>query len=390
MKAETESRNVDNSQRRRRTVAIVEKSIIILLCVAIVVVVRIILFHLLFLLTPSLGTHEKEFIWEGTQVVESYGKGDGQRYVYPCQFSRCDPTERQHWQTEIYEGVWEPSVWFDDPNIIRLCYALLSYDFNKVEGLIKYNGVDINARGKEGMTLLMWSIFCEFNQIELLLQNGASPDFIVESNYRILIAGYGESSNWIENKSFLATLTYLSYYEVEESTHRFRDLVKLMLKYGADPNYNRSRSLILTSQCFHTNDQYSQIRQLIASGYDVQRGVGTVASFDPPVDSREDEEKSPYILNSGYFCDLNTRVGLALHSQVKDALKCGVPSIRRNLEYTQELLQRAPNDASLKHQEDFWLTRRDESFSSVRQYERVLSRQGVSFDGSTIQEAPSE
>ena len=59
MKAETESRNVDNSQRRRRTVAIVEKSIIILLCVAIVVVVRIISFPLSLLLTPSLGTPER-------------------------------------------------------------------------------------------------------------------------------------------------------------------------------------------------------------------------------------------------------------------------------------------------------------------------------------------
>lgn len=390
MKAETESRNVDNSQRRRRTVAIVEKSIIILLCVAIVVVVRIISFPLSLLLTPSLGTPEKEFKWEGTQVVESYGKGDGQRYVYPCQFSRCDPTERQHWQTKIYEGVWEPSVWFDDPKIVHLCDALLSRNSGKVEDLIMYDGVDINARGKEGMTLLLWSIFCEFDQIELLLQHGASPDFIVESDYRILISGYGESSNWIENKSFLATLTYLSYYEVEESSHRFRDLVKLMLKYGADPNYNRSRSLILTSQCFYTNDQYSQIRQLIASGYDVQRGVGTVASFDPPVNYREDEEKQPYILKSGYFCDLNTNVGLALHSQVKDALKYGVPSIRRNWEETQELLQRYPNDASLKNLEEFWRTRREESFSSVRQYERVLLRQGVGFDGATIQETPSE
>ncbi|MBR4752201.1 MAG: hypothetical protein IK077_10620, partial [Thermoguttaceae bacterium] len=152
MKAETESRNVDNSQRRRRTVAIVEKSIIILLCVAIVVVVRIISFPLSLLLTPSLGTPEKEFKWEGTQVVESYGKGDGQRYVYPCQFSRCDPTERQHWQTKIYEGVWEPSVWFDDPKIVHLCDALLSSNSGKVEDLIMYDGVDINARGKEGMT----------------------------------------------------------------------------------------------------------------------------------------------------------------------------------------------------------------------------------------------
>ena len=69
------------------------------------------------------------------------------------------------------------------------------------ENIIRDNGVDINASGKEGINILFWSMFCNLDQIEFLLKNGASPNFIVKSNCRLHLIGYGESDTIFKDNS---------------------------------------------------------------------------------------------------------------------------------------------------------------------------------------------
>jgi ankyrin repeat protein len=53
---------------------------------------------------------------------------------------------------------WSPSRFFDDPKVVELCYAMERGDVPAVEKLLD-DGVDINTRGKSGMTPLMWETF---------------------------------------------------------------------------------------------------------------------------------------------------------------------------------------------------------------------------------------
>ena len=50
---------------------------------------------------------------------------------------------------------WAPSRFFDDPKVVQLCYAMERGDVPEVEKLVD-EGADINARGKRGITPLMW------------------------------------------------------------------------------------------------------------------------------------------------------------------------------------------------------------------------------------------
>jgi len=73
--------------------------------------------------------------------------------------------------------------YFDDPKIQAL-YRAVGRSPKKVEKLIG-DGADINARGKENMTLLLFSVLnAEDEKYYDLLANGADPNVIWESSWR--------------------------------------------------------------------------------------------------------------------------------------------------------------------------------------------------------------
>lgn len=316
---------------------------------------------------------------EELPVIESCDEGDDVRYyIFPCHFSLCNSDEQDRWRREIYEGVWDPSEWFDDPAIVSFCNALLSRDTENAEKILKETSFDINARGNEGMTILFWSIFCGYDQIEFLLRNGASPDFLVTSPCHLILSSPGEHYPLLNDNCFLGFLTTLSYHESEDSSHRLRELVKLMLKYGADANYCRNEyDIIWYSPSYSTNDQFSLIRLLIASGFDVQKA--SPLYWYVTWSSEDLETKDPYVMKNGFYCDLNVETGRKLQSQVCDALEHGgLSPIRKELNEAQE---RNPRPDPWEKKVEKYLQRSlIESATRAERYRQILLRQGVSCD----------
>lgn len=51
---------------------------------------------------------------------------------------------------------WSADKFFDDPKVLELCEAIKAMDFDRIEHLVKKEGVDINARGHDNVTPLFW------------------------------------------------------------------------------------------------------------------------------------------------------------------------------------------------------------------------------------------
>ncbi len=90
------------------------------------------------------------------------------------------PESRWHAKAE-----WKAEDYFQDPQVVALCRAIEADDVKEMERLIDA-GADVNAIGKDGMTLLLWA-FPE-NKIErfaCLLRHGANPNVPFDSDFGV-------------------------------------------------------------------------------------------------------------------------------------------------------------------------------------------------------------
>ena len=71
---------------------------------------------------------------------------------------------------------WKPQQFFSDPNVILACEHITAGDQAKLQEAIA-SGLDVNATGKNGFTLLYWAWSTNnFPAFEMLLAAGADPD----------------------------------------------------------------------------------------------------------------------------------------------------------------------------------------------------------------------
>jgi ankyrin repeat protein len=74
---------------------------------------------------------------------------------------------------------WKAKDFFDDPQVIACCEAIAANDLDKINRLLD-SGVNVNTPGKDGMTLLLWSMPVPVSDdtecFELLLKRGADPN----------------------------------------------------------------------------------------------------------------------------------------------------------------------------------------------------------------------
>ncbi|MCA9114971.1 MAG: hypothetical protein KDA79_07780 [Planctomycetaceae bacterium] len=78
---------------------------------------------------------------------------------------------------------WKAEEYFEDNKVIALCHAIEKKDLVEMQRLIDA-GADVNARGKGNMTPLLWAY--PDNQVprfKLLLENGADPNVLFESDF---------------------------------------------------------------------------------------------------------------------------------------------------------------------------------------------------------------
>lgn len=82
-------------------------------------------------------------------------------------------------------GDWKADEYFQDEQVIALCEAIESKDLEAMRRLIKA-GANVNAKGKDNMTPLMWAFpNNELPRFKLLLEHGADPNVVFKSDFRI-------------------------------------------------------------------------------------------------------------------------------------------------------------------------------------------------------------
>lgn len=78
---------------------------------------------------------------------------------------------------------WKAEDYFADPQVIALCRAIEVNDLTEMDRLIAA-GADVNGQGKGKMTPLLWALpDNKLARFERLLQHGADPNVIIESDF---------------------------------------------------------------------------------------------------------------------------------------------------------------------------------------------------------------
>jgi uncharacterized protein len=79
---------------------------------------------------------------------------------------------------------WDAELYFDDSAVVKLCKAIEKNDLKKMKSLID-SGANVNAVGKDGMTPLLWAFpNVQLERFKLLLENGADPSVVTESDFK--------------------------------------------------------------------------------------------------------------------------------------------------------------------------------------------------------------
>lgn len=189
-------------------------------------------------------------------------------------------------EAEIELHKFDPENWFTDKDVIQLCYASGENDTVKIDELIK-NGVDVNAIGKDGLTPLLW-LFLMTDETEnkkgsfaYLLKNGADPTLLYthsgkwtalhtaamhrDSDYLKIVLeskSIGENINMMLSKGSSSTAL-----EDAKASDRFINY-KMLLDYGADPNFRWSETGIGNFPLFHAIPDWKYVYELLIHDVD--------------------------------------------------------------------------------------------------------------------------
>lgn len=121
---------------------------------------------------PSKSFFEQGLLAEPQRPVEDTSKSFFQQRLLGGQVS-IKPKSAYPWSVQ---NGWDAERVFADPKVVRLCEAIESQDFTKVQALVDV-GVDVNSVGIGGMTPLMWCMPADKGGVfECLLRNGADPN----------------------------------------------------------------------------------------------------------------------------------------------------------------------------------------------------------------------
>jgi ankyrin repeat protein len=149
---------------------------------------------------------------------------------------------------------YAPEHYFAGTELPIAC-AIYTDDKSELKRLLKQNTVDINKPGKEGgYTFLYYAIeLRNYSLTEILLENGADPNVLSPITY---IPGAGKQSE-PDYDSCIRLVCYDQYHI---------KYLKLLVKYGANINENRTASPLSKSISF---DQKDKIEFLLKNGADV-------------------------------------------------------------------------------------------------------------------------
>ena len=100
-------------------------------------------------------------------------------------------------------GKWRPNDFYTDRGAAALCQAAERNDLAEIDRLLD-SGVDVNARGRDGMTPLLWAMWAKAKGgFRRLLERGADPNIQLDrqddcNSVTSAAAGCTNDSEWLE------------------------------------------------------------------------------------------------------------------------------------------------------------------------------------------------
>ncbi len=153
---------------------------------------------------------------------------------------------------------WKAEDYFTDPQVIALCHAIEANDLAEMERLVKA-GADVNAQGKGKMTPLMWAFpDNQLPRFKLLLEHGANPNVVVESDFNT-----GHRTFPGDSVTHMACATpFPGYFDA-------------VFDHGGDPNLRRTGATRRDATPLFTvifaggRNRVEKVKRLIAAGADM-------------------------------------------------------------------------------------------------------------------------
>ena len=146
---------------------------------------------------------------------------------------------------------WIAEEYFDDPKEVALCKAIEKQDIGAIDKLIA-GGVDINAKGKDGMSFLLWAYPAGEKVFERILHHGADPNYVCTDTAQYGAKGYLPKGRTILVRGIMSN-----------NDPKFKNYVNLLLQHGADPDLGMIPPIFIALETRY-NDELLQ--QLIDAG----------------------------------------------------------------------------------------------------------------------------
>ncbi len=178
----------------------------------------------------------------------------------------CDQVSQITDSTFHQKFGWKAEDYFTDPKVIALCHAIEADDIPEIDRLAK-SGADVNAKGKDNMTPLLWAF--PDNKIERfkrLLELGGNPNVITRSDFNT----HGKMGRGDSVTHMACRTAFPGYFEA-------------VFAHGGDPNLVGNRILPSETPLFSVMNgsavnKKAKVRILIDKGADLNHIYGQLAT----------------------------------------------------------------------------------------------------------------
>ena len=187
---------------------------------------------------------------------------------------------------------WEAAEYFKDPDVVALCEAIESDDLEEIDHLVA-SGADVNAKGKDGMTPLLWAFPDDrLPRFEKMLELGSSPNEPIDGDLNT-------------RGTFRPGMTVTHIAAGSKSEGQF----EAVMKHGGDPNLVDDRdqaplSLIVASFSLPESLRLKRIRILLDAGADVDFVDGSGMTPAMTAVSRGRFQEALLLLEAGASMDI--------------------------------------------------------------------------------------
>ncbi|MGD9128771.1 MAG: hypothetical protein PVH19_15450 [Planctomycetia bacterium] len=148
----------------------------------------------------------------------------------------------------------KPEQYFNNPKEIALCHAIEKQDIKAIDKLVA-EGVDVNARGDDGMRFLIWAFPAE-KSFKRLLEHGADPNFVCETDFKVCQYSFSKGDSLLMKSAG-------KYFD------NFRVYWSLLMEHEADPNLGRIPPLYLACSMAYEDKDLEMIVQMVEAGADL-------------------------------------------------------------------------------------------------------------------------